>query len=134
MQAEMKKNLSRDTCDRNSTAPELAGAVAAAKKRIAWLPTTPTCLIGRMASMWSRRRRAGRAGVAIGAECSLLVKNRLKTDQVQEPVSQPSANVHGTPGCRSPGTMRAKPPGVRGRRHETGARATVAASPDAGTR
>ena len=70
----------------------------------------------------------------MGEECSLLVKNRLKTDKVQEPVSQPSANVHGTPGCRSPGTMRAKTPGVRGRRHEPGARATVAASPDAGTR
>jgi hypothetical protein len=59
----------------------------------------------------------------MGAECSLLIKNRLKTDKVEESFSQPSANAHGTPGCRSPGTMRAKTPGVRGRCHEPGARA-----------
>ncbi len=47
------------------------------------------------------------------AECSLRVKNRLKTDKVQEPFSQPSANAHGTPGCRSPGTLRAKTLDVR---------------------
>jgi hypothetical protein len=47
------------------------------------------------------------------AECSLLVKNRLKTDKVQEPFSQPSANAHGTPGCCSPGTLRAKTLAVR---------------------
>src|ERR1700689_984416 len=108
MQAEMKKNPSRDTCDSNSAAPELTVGGAGAKKMIAWLLTTPTCLIGRMASMWSRRRRAGRAGVVMGAECSLLIKNRLKTDKVQESFSQPSARSHGTPGCRSPGTMRVK--------------------------
>jgi len=37
----------------------------------------------------------------MGAECSLLIKNRLKTDKIQESFSQPPANGHGTPGCRS---------------------------------
>src|ERR1700733_11709374 len=113
MHAEMKKNPSRDTCDSSSAAPELTVAVAAAKKRIAWLLTTPTCLIGRMASMWSRRRRAGRAGVAMRAECSLLIKKRLKTDKVEEPFSQPSANAHETPGCRSPRRCPGHPRSVR---------------------
>ena len=50
MQAEMKKNPSRDTCVSSSTAPTLMAA-AGAKKTIEWVLTTPACLIGRMASM-----------------------------------------------------------------------------------
>ena len=46
------------------------------------------------------------------AECSLLIKKRLKTDKVEEPFSQPSANAHETPGCRSPGRCPGHPRSV----------------------
>src|SRR5487761_251067 len=57
MQAERKKNPSLDTCSSSSTAPELTLAAAGTKFTIVCVVTTPACLIGRMASMWSRRRR-----------------------------------------------------------------------------
>ena len=47
----MKKNPSLDTCSNSSAAPELTLAAAGAKKTIVCVPTTPACLIGRIASM-----------------------------------------------------------------------------------
>ena len=55
MHAEMKKNTSRDTCSSSSVALESTAAAAGANVRTVCVLTTPTCLSGRMASIWSSR-------------------------------------------------------------------------------
>jgi hypothetical protein len=63
MQAEMKRKASRVTCRSWSAAPTLIPVPTGAKKIRVWVDTTPNCLTGRMASMWSRRLRVPLTGM-----------------------------------------------------------------------
>ena len=57
MHAEMEKKASRDTCSSSSAPLENTSAVTGVKAMTVCVLTTPACLSGRMASMWSSRWR-----------------------------------------------------------------------------